>query len=200
MRIARRRAHAMNAAVPDGTGTMAAVLGLDDATVEQLCTHCADGGILEPVNYNAPGQVVVAGHVSAIERLTRAARDAGAKMVYLLPVSGPFHSSLMRPAAHILETALGAIDVHPPLLRVLHNSSMALATAASIKSELVAQLTSPVRWAETVRTMTAAGTSHILEMGSGEVLSGLCRRIAPGVTTWPLGVPQGMDAAASALG
>jgi len=199
MRIARRRALAMSAAVAEGTGTMAAVLGLDDATVQQLCTRCAEDGVLEPVNYNAPGQVVVAGHVSAIERLKSAARDAGAKMVFMLPVSGPFHSSLMQPAASALAITLDMIDVCPPTLPVLHNSSMAAATAASIKPELVAQLTSPVRWTETVNRMTAAGTTHVLEVGPGEVLTGLCRRIAPRVTAWPLATPQSMDAAARAL-
>lgn len=199
MRIARQRALAMNAAVPEGTGTMAAVLGLDDATVEQLCNDCAGSGVLEPVNYNAPGQIVVAGHVSAIERLKSAARVSGAKMVFMLPVSGPFHSSLMLPAASALATALDTIDIHPPVLKVLHNSNMAVATAASIKLELVAQLTSPVRWTETMHRMTAGGTSQILEVGPGEVLSGLCRRIAPRVTAWPLNTPHGMDAAARAL-
>lgn len=199
MQIARRRALAMSTALPGGTGTMAAVLGLDDATVERLCDQCADGDVLEPVNYNAPGQVVVAGHVGAIERLKPVAREAGAKMVFVLPVSGPFHSSLMLPAASALASALDVVAVHPPIMRVLHNSNMAVATIESIKPALVAQLTSPVRWTDTMSFFAANGTPHMLEVGPGEVLCGLCRRIAPEATPWPLHMPQGMDAAARAL-
>lgn len=178
---------------------MAAVLGLDDATVQRLCIACADFHTLEPVNYNAPGQVVVAGHVPAIDRLKVAARDAGAKMVFVLPVSGPFHSTLMRPAAVALAAALKSVDIRQPALPILHNATLEEATADSIKPALIEQLTTPVRWTETMRRVIADGTSHVVEVGPGEVLTGLCRRISTQVTALPLHVPQGMDAAALAL-
>jgi len=199
LRVARQRALAMTDAVAPGIAGMAAVIGLDDPTVQRLCTACADEGVLEPVNYNAPGQVVVAGHLAGIERLKAAARDAGAKMVFVLPVSGPFHSSLMRPAADVLARCLEGIAVAPPSLSVLHGNSLEVATAQSIKPALVAQLTAPVRWTAMVRHLEADGVTHILEAGPGEVLANLCRRIAPTICALPLHLPEGMEAAALAL-
>jgi len=200
LHIARQRALAMMAAVAPGVGGMAAVIGLDDLTVERLCSACAGGGgVLEPVNFNAPGQVVVAGHMPAIERLKMAAREAGAKMVFVLPVSGPFHSSLMQPAAEALARCLDDIRVTAPSLRVLHGNSLEVATEASIKPALVAQLTAPVRWTAMVRHLEADGVTHIVESGPGEVLTNLCRRVAPALSVLPLHLPQGMEAAVLAL-
>lgn len=197
--LTRQRALAMMAAVAPGVGGMAAVIGLDDPTVERLCSACAGEAVLEPVNFNAPGQVVVAGHIPAIERLKVAARDGGAKMVFVLPVSGPFHSSLMQPAAEALARCLDDIRIAPPSLRVLHGNSLEVATEESIKPALVAQLTAPVRWTAMVRHLEAGGVAHIVEAGPGEVLTNLCRRIAPALSVLPLHLPEGMEAAALAL-
>ena len=179
VKLVSARAAAMAQAVPRGTAGMAAVLGLDDAAVQRLCLACAQNEVLEPVNYNAPGQVVVAGHLEAIERLKRAAREAGAKMVFVLQVSGPFHSSLMASAAQVLARTLAPLMLAEPQFGVLHNCDLSRASAASIKPALVLHLTRPVNWLGTIQAFAGAGITHVVELGPGEVLSNLCKRIAP---------------------
>jgi [acyl-carrier-protein] S-malonyltransferase len=199
MRLVRVRAQAMAEAVPDGVAGMAAVIGLDDLTVQALCVDCAQGEVLEPVNYNAPGQVVVAGHMGAIERLKQPAKAAGAKMVHVLPVSGPFHSSLMKPAVLALAQHLAPLEIEEPRFRVLHNSRLEAARRQSIKPALAEQLTHPVRWVQTIKRFESDGITHIVEIGPGEVLTNLARRIAPGLRALPLNSPQTLDAVAQAL-
>ncbi len=197
--LVRARAGAMAQAVPSGSAGMAAVLGLDDAQVQHLCATCALAEVLEPVNYNAPGQVVVAGHVGAIERLKAAAREAGAKMVFVLPVSGPFHSSLMHPAAQRLAQALAPIRVAEPGFGVLHNADLSRLSALSVKPALVQHLTMPVNWVGTVQAFAAAGITHVLELGPGEVLSNLCKRIAPQLVALAAPSPQALAQAVQAV-
>lgn len=199
VRLVRARAQAMAEAVEEDTAGMAAVLGLDDEVVHDLCQSCAQGEVLEPVNYNAPGQVVVAGHVAAIDRIKHAAKAAGAKMVFILPVSGPFHSSLMRPAALALADHLSQLDVREPSFPVLHNSRLETAHQQTIKSALVEHLTRPVPWVQTIRRFVADGVTHVVEIGPGEVLTNLARRIAPGIKALPTCSPQAMEAVGESL-
>ncbi|WP_027799212.1 ACP S-malonyltransferase [Paraburkholderia dilworthii] len=199
IRVVRARGEAMYTAVPPGTGGMAAVIGLDDETVRQLCASCAHHDVLAPANYNAPGQVVVAGHVAAIERLGRHAREAGAKIVLTLPVSGPFHSPLMRPAADALHAVLGTVQIGEPAFAVWQNSDLRRATRAGIRDALVAQLVHPVRWTETIRRFEEAGVTHIVEIGPGEVLTHISARIAPGLCCLATSTPALMDTAIQAV-
>lgn len=199
LRLVRGRAQAMSKAVDEGSAGMAAVLGLEDLVVQDLCERCAQGEVLEPVNYNAPGQIVVAGHVAAIERIRRAAKAAGAKMVFVLPVSGPFHSSLMRPATLALADLLSNMEVRAPSFSVLHNSRLEKADEQTIKLALVEQLTRPVPWVQTINRFVASGVTHVVEMGPGEVLTNMTRRIDPGVKVLPTYSPQAMEVVRESL-
>lgn len=200
IRLVRVRAQAMASAMPDGTGGMAAVIGLDDDLVRRLCRECANDDVLEPANFNAPGQVVVAGHLAALERLRHPARKAGAKMVMILPVSGPFHSSLMAPAAAALRRALETTVIQEAAFDVIHNVDLQVAAGASIAPALVAQLTSPVRWTETVERFLALGVTHVIEIGPGSVLTNLAKRIAPSLVALAVASPSMLDAALAELG
>lgn len=178
--LVRFRAQAMQDAVPAGTGAMAAVMGLDDATLAAVCTEAAQGQIVEPVNFNAPAQIVIAGHREAVERAIALAKTAGAKRGLLLPVSAPFHSSLLKPAAERLADYLARVDVRAPSFPILHNVDVTSAAApAGIRHALACQAASPVRWAETMRAFAAAGVTHIVECGPGSVLTGLVKRTVP---------------------
>lgn len=178
VRLVRIRADAMQSAVPVGTGGMAAILGLDDDTVRLACSAAADGEIVEAVNFNAPAQVVIAGHKAAVERACEAAKAAGAKRALSLPVSAPFHSSLMKPAADVLAAALGKIDVKRPTIPVLNNVDVAMPDdPAAVIDALTRQAWHPVRWVETIQAMKEAGVTHIIECGPGKVLAGLVKRI-----------------------
>ncbi len=183
--LVRFRAQAMQEAVPAGVGAMAAILGLDDAGVAAACAEASAGSgeIVEPVNYNAPGQLVIAGHRGAVERAAAAAKSRGAKRAVLLPVSAPFHSSLLQPAAARLEQRLRDIAFAAPRIPVLHNVDVAEhATADAIRAALAAQAAHPVRWVETIRAMAARGVTHVVECGPGKVLAGLSKRIVPELT------------------
>jgi [acyl-carrier-protein] S-malonyltransferase len=172
------RGQAMQAAVPAGEGAMAAVLGLDDADVEMACAEAAQGEIVEAVNFNAPGQVVIAGHAAAVARAIAACKARGAKRAIELPVSVPAHSRLMQPAAQHLKQRLAAIEVRAP--RFQYRSAVdgaAHADPAQIRALLAVQLARPVRWTETIRQIVAAGATKIIECGPGKVLTGLNRRI-----------------------
>jgi [acyl-carrier-protein] S-malonyltransferase len=176
--LVQLRGKAMQAAVPEGMGAMAAVIGLEDDKVAMACDEAAQGDVVAPVNYNSPGQVVIAGTAAAVERAGVACKAAGAKRVLPLPVSVPSHCALMLPAAEALAEALDGIEVRMPQTPVLHNVNVAEATSPeTLREALVAQLYSPVRWTETVQAMAAMGVTHLYEVGPGKVLTGLAKRI-----------------------
>lgn len=178
IRLVRLRAEAMQAAVPEGVGAMAALLGLDDDTVRAVCAEAAGGEVVEAVNLNSPGQVVIAGNKAAVERAMALAKEKGAKRALPLPVSVPSHSSLMRPAADALRAHLQNIEIKAPTIRVLHNTDVqSHAEADAIRDALAKQLHTPVRWVETVRALKAAGVGRVIECGPGKVLAGLNKRI-----------------------
>lgn len=200
VRLVRIRADAMQAAVPVGEGGMAAVLGLDDAAVIAACASAAQGQVVEAVNFNAPAQVVIAGHKAAVERACEAARAAGAKRALMLPVSAPFHSSLLRPAAEVLARALAEVDVQSPRIPVLNNVDVATPDAPeAIRDALVRQAWHPVRWVETIQAMEARGVTHIIECGPGKVLTGLTKRIGSNLIGLAITDPASLDAALAAV-
>jgi [acyl-carrier-protein] S-malonyltransferase len=176
--LVRFRGQAMQAAVPVGRGAMAAVLGLDDADVEAACADARDGAVVEPANYNAPGQVVIAGDAAAVARTIEIATTKGAKRVIPLPVSVPSHSALMLPAADKLRQRLASVAISPPTgVDVLNVDLARHATPDGIRDALVRQLHSPVRWSSAIQRIVAAGARVIIECGPGKVLTALNRRI-----------------------
>ena len=178
VKLVRLRAELMQNAVPQGEGAMAAILGLDDDVVRQVCHDAAQGDVVEAVNFNSPGQVVIAGSTAAVERAIQLAKEQGAKRALPLPVSVPSHCSLMKPAADQLATALQNITLHTPQIRVIHNADVAAYhDAEQIKDALVRQLYCPVRWTETVNTLVSEGITESAECGPGKVLAGLAKRI-----------------------
>jgi [acyl-carrier-protein] S-malonyltransferase len=194
--LVRFRAQAMQDAVPQGVGAMAAIMGLDDEGVVAACAEAAQMQSVEAVNFNAPGQVVIAGHKEAVERAIVAAKARGAKRGLLLPVSAPFHSKLLQPAAEKLAAYLEKVPVRVASVGVLHNVDVArAATPEAIRAALARQAASPVRWVETIQAFVAQGVTHIIESGPGAVLTGLARRIAPGVETLPLNDANAIAAA-----
>ena len=197
--LVRFRAQAMQDAVPAGVGAMAAIMGSDDAGIAAACAEAAQGQVVEPVNFNAPGQIVIAGHREAVERAIVAAKAKGAKRGVLLPVSAPFHSSLLRPAAERLSAYLADVNVATPTITVIHNVDAGGAPDPSaIRGALARQAASPVRWVETVQAFVAAGVTHIFECGPGQVLTGLCKRIAPDLTVLPMNDGAAIEAALAA--
>ncbi|MGE5171993.1 MAG: ACP S-malonyltransferase [Rudaea sp.] len=185
--LVRFRAEAMQDAVAPGAGAMAAVIGTDDAAVTEACREAAQGEVVEPVNFNAPGQVVIAGAKAAVERAIAAARARGAKRAMLLPVSAPFHSSLLAPAAERLASRLADVAIASPEIPVIHNVDVATHTTPDeIRAALARQAASPVRWTETVRWFAAHGVTHVVECGPGKVLAGLARRIDDRLATFAL--------------
>lgn len=178
VRLVRIRADAMQAAVPVGTGGMAAILGLDDDTVRAVCAQAAQDQAVEAVNFNAPAQVVIAGHKQAVERACDLAKAAGAKRALLLPVSAPFHSSLLQPAADVLRDALASVTITAPAIPLVNNVDVASPSdAVAIKDALARQAWHPVRWVETIKYLKNQGVTHIVECGPGKVLNGLTKRI-----------------------
>ena len=178
--LVRFRAEAMQQAVAPGVGAMAAVIGADDAAVADACREAAQGEVVEPVNFNAPGQIVIAGNKAAVERAIVAAKARGAKRGLLLPVSAPFHSSLLKPAAERLAARLAQVEIRPPLIPVVHNVDVATHTAPDeIRAALAQQAASPVRWTETIKSLALQGVTAVVECGPGKVLAGLTRRIDP---------------------
>jgi [acyl-carrier-protein] S-malonyltransferase len=176
--LVRFRAQAMQDAVPLGTGAMAAIIGLDDEAVRAACLEAAQGEVVEPVNFNAPSQVVIAGHKAAVERGAEAAKARGAKRAVMLPVSAPFHSSLLMPAAQRLEQYLAGITFNAPRIPVINNVDAAMVSEPQqIKAALARQACNPVRWAEVIRHMAHSGVTHVAECGPGRVLAGLTKRI-----------------------
>jgi [acyl-carrier-protein] S-malonyltransferase len=176
--LVKFRAEAMQGAVPEGVGAMAAILGLDDETVRAVCAEAEQGEICEAVNFNSPGQVVIAGNKAAVERGMELAKAKGAKRALPLPVSVPSHCALMKPAAERLAEYLKNVTINTPIIPVLHNADVASYNdSAKIKDALVRQLYSPVRWVETVQMIYAQGVTNSAECGPGKVLAGLTKRI-----------------------
>jgi [acyl-carrier-protein] S-malonyltransferase len=187
LKLVRLRAEAMQSAVPEGVGAMAAVLGLDDAAVRAVCAEAAQGEVLAAVNYNSPGQVVIAGNKAAVERGCILAKEKGAKRALPLPVSVPSHCALMKPAAEKLLVAMNAIEIQAPSVPVLHNADVAAHNdPAAIRDALARQLYSPVRWVESMQAFAAQGVTRIAECGPGKVLAGLNKRILADVPTLAL--------------
>jgi [acyl-carrier-protein] S-malonyltransferase len=176
--LVRDRALFMQEAVPEGEGAMAAVLGLDDDAVRSLCETNSAGEVLQPVNYNAPGQVVVAGTSSAVSRLVENAKAAGAKRALPLPVSVPSHCALMQPASEKMAARLQSVEISVPCIPVIHNVNVERAASADdIRALLARQISEPVRWVETIQSMAAEGVDTLVECGPGKVLCGLTKRI-----------------------
>jgi len=176
--LVRFRAQAMQDAVPVGQGGMAAILGLSDDDVRAVCLDAAQGEVVEAVNFNAPAQVVIAGHKAAVARACEGAKTRGAKRALVLPVSAPFHSSLLKPASARLRDYLAPMAFSVPQIPIINNVDVAIEQDISrIKDALTRQAASPVRWVETVRMIAAEGITHIVECGPGKVLSGLTKRI-----------------------
>ena len=190
------RAKAMQAAVPAGEGAMAAVLGLDAAAVIGACAEAAQGQVVQAVNFNEPKQTVIAGHKAAVERAAELVKAKGAKRALMLPVSAPFHCSLMQPAAEALKVRLADLIFAAPQIAVLNNVDVAqISDASSIKDALVRQAASPVRWVETMQAMQAAGVTHVIECGPGKVLTGLVKRCVEGIEGAAMNDLAGMEAA-----
>jgi [acyl-carrier-protein] S-malonyltransferase len=198
VQLVQYRGQIMQRAVPEGAGAMAAILGLDDAEVEAACAQASRGEVVEAVNYNSPGQVVIAGHAGAVERAMSLAKQRGAKRAVLLPVSVPAHSRLMREAAQQLSLRLDQIEVRAPVYRYISAVDAAEhSEPADLRATLVRQLASPVRWSQTVRALLALAP-NLVECGPGKVLTGLNRRIERGAKCYALEDPDALAAALAA--
>jgi [acyl-carrier-protein] S-malonyltransferase len=200
--LVRFRAEAMQTAVPVGTGGMAAILGLDDEVVKTICAEAcaASGGVVEAVNFNAPGQVVIAGGSDAVAKACELLKAAGAKRALPLPVSAPFHSSLLQPASDKLKVYLEKIEFLPSNIAVINNVDVQmLSDPAAIKDALVRQAAKPVRWQETIHAMAQQGVTQVIECGPGKVLAGLTKRINQQVIGLPVFDQTSLDEALAAL-
>lgn len=199
--LVRFRAQAMQEAVPMGTGAMAAILGLDDDAVRAACAEASqDGEVVEAVNFNAPSQVVIAGHKAAVERGASACKAKGAKRALMLPVSAPFHSSLLKPAAARLVEYMKNVTFNAPAMPVVNNVDVAVVSdPAAIKDALARQACNPVRWVEVVKHLAGAGMTHVAECGPGKVLAGMTGRIAKSLHSFaiidPVSLAQTLEAA-----
>jgi [acyl-carrier-protein] S-malonyltransferase len=183
VRLVALRGRLMQQAVPAGLGAMAAILGLDDATVIDVCQSVSNVGVVEAVNFNAPAQVVIAGETEAVQAAMKQATERGAKRALILPVSVPAHSSLMRPAAAMLADALENIDFHQAVIPVVQNvTARAEANSTAIRQALVSQLYSPVKWSASVEYLVSQDVTRVIECGTGKVLCGLNKRINKGLT------------------
>ncbi|MFN7351700.1 MAG: ACP S-malonyltransferase [Burkholderiales bacterium] len=198
--LVRFRAEAMQNAVPVGVGAMAAILGLDAAKVVEVCAAAAQGEVVEAVNFNDPAQTVIAGHKAAVERACEAAKAAGAKRALPLPVSAPFHSSLMQPAAEQLRQRLAGESLQTLQASLINNVDVAVTHEPEvIRAALVKQAAGPVRWVESVQKMEQLGVTHVVECGPGKVLAGMIKRIAPNLHTLNIFDQASLDAALQAL-
>ncbi|MDM9614716.1 ACP S-malonyltransferase [Kosakonia cowanii] len=196
VRLVELRGKFMQDAVPAGTGAMSAIIGLDDAAIAQACEAAAEGQVVSPVNYNSPGQVVIAGHKEAVERAGAACKSAGAKRALPLPVSVPSHCALMKPAAEKLAAELSNITFNAPQIPVVNNVDVACETTPeAIRDALVRQLYSPVQWTKSVEFMASQGIEHLYEVGPGKVLTGLTKRIVDTLTASALNEPAAMSEA-----
>lgn len=186
--LAEARGRFMQAAVPPGQGAMAAILGLEEAKLQDICLEVAQGQVVTAVNFNAPSQTVIAGHAPAVERAIAKAKTTGAKKAVLLPVSVPAHCSLMQPAAEQMAERLAQVQIQSPKIPVVHNVDVSTKIQpAEIRQALVAQLCQPVRWVETIQLMANHGITKLYECGPGKILVGLNKRIARSMVALPLG-------------
>jgi [acyl-carrier-protein] S-malonyltransferase len=200
VKLVEHRGQLMQQAVPAGQGGMAAILGLDDADVLAACAEAAQGEVVSAVNFNAPGQVVIAGAAAAVARAIEACKARGAKRAMPLPVSVPSHCALMRPAAERFAKAVAAIDWQTPQIALVQNVSAAVVTdLESLKRDLLAQLYSPVRWVESMVCLAGQGVTDLVECGPGKVLSGLNKRCVKGINTHNLDTPDALAAARATL-
>lgn len=196
IRLVELRGKLMQEAVPEGTGAMQAIIGLDDAAIRQACEESAQGQVVSPVNFNSPGQVVIAGNKEAVERAGAACKAAGAKRALPLPVSVPSHCALMKPATDKLAVALREITFQQPKVAVVNNVDVKCETdAQAIRDALVRQLYSPVRWTESVEFIAAQGVTQLFEVGPGKVLTGLTKRIVDTLTASAINDPIAFCAA-----
>ncbi|GAB5449894.1 MAG: ACP S-malonyltransferase [Halioglobus sp.] len=203
VRLVRSRGEFMQSAVPVGEGAMAAIIGLEDGEINAVCEQVASatGEVVAAVNYNSPGQVVIAGHCSAVEKASEALKEAGAKRAMPLPVSAPFHTSLMKPAGEQLAGELAVLQLSEPLIPVVHNVHAETERAPlKIAALLVEQISSPVQWTNCVAAMVRAGAGRFVECGPGTVLSGLNRRIDKSLQSYSIEAPDALRAALSELG
>ena len=196
IKLVELRGKLMQEAVPEGTGAMQAIIGLDDAAIAKACEASAQGQVVSPVNFNSPGQVVIAGNKEAVERAGAACKAAGAKRALPLPVSVPSHCALMKPAADKLAAALDALTFSAPAFPVVNNVDVKCETSAeAIRSALIRQLYNPVRWTECVEFMAQQGVTSLLEVGPGKVLTGLTKRIVDTLTAAAVNDPASLSAA-----
>ncbi len=196
VKLVELRGKLMQDAVPEGTGAMSAIIGLDDAAITKACEDAAEGQVVSPVNYNSPGQVVIAGHKDAVERAGAACKAAGAKRALPLPVSVPSHCALMKPAADKLAIEMEKLTFNTPQIPVVNNVDVKCEIdAAAIRDALVRQLYSPVQWTKSVEFMASTGIEHLYEVGPGKVLTGLTKRIVDTLTASALNEPAAMSAA-----
>jgi [acyl-carrier-protein] S-malonyltransferase len=201
VRLVRIRGRAMQRAVPVGMGAMAALLGVDFEQAAAIAAEAAQGELVQAANDNGGGQVVVSGHKTAVERAVEVAKAKGVRRAMLLPVSAPFHSALMQPAAEVMAEALGKVTIDTPVVPLVANVTAAPVTdPAQIRRGLVEQVTGTVRWRESVAFMAAAGVTHFYEVGSGKVLVGLIKRIADGAAGVSIGTPDDVAAYKTARG
>ncbi len=199
-KLLRARGRAMQAAVPVGTGAMAALLGMELDAAREVAEQAADGEVCTTANDNGGGQVVISGAKAAVERAIVIAQQKGAKRAILLPVSAPFHCALMAPAAKVMEEALAAVEIRTPVVPVVANVlARPISDPQEIRSRLVEQVTGMVRWRELVAWLGGAGVNLFVEIGAGKVLSGLARRIVDGAETLAVGAPGDIDAAVAKL-
>lgn len=199
-RLLRIRGQAMQAAVPVGEGAMAALMGIDLPEAQKLATDASQGAVCQAANDNAPGQVVVSGAKEAVERAVEMAKDYGARRAVLLPVSAPFHCSLMQPAADVMAEALAEVDIKPPAVPLVANVlAEKTADPEDIRKRLVEQVVSAVRWRESVLYMAGEGVDTLYEIGAGRVLTGLARHIERSLAAHAVGTPEQIDAAAETL-
>jgi [acyl-carrier-protein] S-malonyltransferase len=200
VKLVERRGQLMQEAVPAGQGGMAAILGLDDADVLAACAEAAQGEVVSAVNFNSPGQVVIAGAKAAVERAIEGCKARGAKRAMPLPVSVPSHCALMRPAAERFAESVEAIAWQAPQIALVQNVSAAVVSDLDVlKRDLLAQLYMPVRWVESIQALAANGAASLVECGPGKVLAGLNKRCADGVTTYNLNTPDAFAATRAAL-
>lgn len=200
IKLVELRGQLMQQAVPVGVGAMSAIIGLDNDSIIAACSQAAQNEVVSPVNFNSPGQVVIAGHKTAVERANSLCKEAGAKRALPLPVSVPSHCELMRPAAEKLSSYLDSLELASPKFKVVNNVDVAICDdASSIKTALVKQLYSPVRWASTVEFIASQGVSQLIECGPGKVLSGLTKRISRQLSAVSINDRASLDAAIEAI-
>ncbi len=196
IKLVAERGRLMQEAVPEGIGAMAAIVGLNEVKIQELCELAAQGQVLQPANYNAIGQVVLAGHRQAIERALVLAKEAGAKMAKELPVSAPSHCELMRAASERLAMYLTSLTLQAPKISIINNVDVTINSSADmIKDALVRQLYKPVRWVETIQLMAKQGIELIIECGPGKVLAGLNKRIESSIPTISVNTPESLQEA-----